>query len=340
MSASAFDLLCCNACWGASELADGASRRAADPVDSQLGGSVAPRSFGSEFSRDRRRVQSDLSPISPPTPPTQPTRLSGPSSMTDSSPPPHTSKHQLDEPAGPPSAKKLKTGTLDSFLIKPKSNSSPKSSPAKASLKATDTNVGEKTPGETVTTTHTVSTETSTELGAAEPAEGAVAETIEETTTNKDKPTLQTTLDLTSVQPSAPAKSTASSEGFDPEAWLESLATAASGPSTRDLLALEARTMDSSWLALVKGELTKSYFLGLKRFLWTQGVQGEDSKVGKVFPPGKSLSIGSSTNPTSHIPSLNLLPTRSQGYLCLEQVYASDQSASSDHWPGPVPRTG
>ncbi|KAK9431927.1 uracil-DNA glycosylase-like protein [Lipomyces doorenjongii] len=49
---------------------------------------------------------------------------------------------------------------------------------------------------------------------------------------------------------------------FDKQKWITSLI-----PEHRDLLQLEISTMDESWLAALSSEMTKPYFLNLKRFL-------------------------------------------------------------------------
>ncbi|KAK9240051.1 uracil-DNA glycosylase-like protein [Lipomyces kononenkoae] len=49
---------------------------------------------------------------------------------------------------------------------------------------------------------------------------------------------------------------------FDKQKWIDSLV-----PEHRDLLQLEISTMHESWLAVLSSELTKPYFLSLKRFL-------------------------------------------------------------------------
>lgn len=62
---------------------------------------------------------------------------------------------------------------------------------------------------------------------------------------------------------------------FDKSAWVDSLK-----PEQRDLLQLEIDTLDESWLAVLKEEITSPRFLGLKKFL-----AGEIAKGNKVFPP-------------------------------------------------------
>lgn len=63
--------------------------------------------------------------------------------------------------------------------------------------------------------------------------------------------------------------------GFNKEKWLGGLSA-----EERQLLALEINTMHITWLAHLHKELTKPYFLKLKRFL---RAQSEAKKV--VFPP-------------------------------------------------------
>ncbi|KAL8277547.1 hypothetical protein RQP46_009979 [Phenoliferia psychrophenolica] len=83
--------------------------------------------------------------------------------------------------------------------------------------------------------------------------------------------------------------------------FLASLSSEPSGGRTvsdRDLLGLEAETMDESWLALLQDELRKEYFLKLKAFLWTEGVRGAgDSKKGKVFPAAGDIYAWSRFSP-------------------------------------------
>ena len=62
---------------------------------------------------------------------------------------------------------------------------------------------------------------------------------------------------------------------FDMEKWVASLK-----PEQKSLLKLEIDTLDPSWLAHLKDELTTSGFLELKRFL-----QKEIDSGKKIFPP-------------------------------------------------------
>ncbi|CDK29014.1 unnamed protein product [Kuraishia capsulata CBS 1993] len=65
---------------------------------------------------------------------------------------------------------------------------------------------------------------------------------------------------------------------FDKDAWVNGLS-----PEIRDLLTLEIETMDSSWLSVLYKELTKPYFLELKRFL------KKEFSSSQVFPPQKDI---------------------------------------------------
>ncbi|KAF5359422.1 hypothetical protein D9756_003307 [Leucocoprinus leucothites] len=57
------------------------------------------------------------------------------------------------------------------------------------------------------------------------------------------------------------------------------------------LLQLECEAMGKSWLKLLKDEITKGYFLSLKRFLWEEGVRGANDtpKSCRVYPPAKDI---------------------------------------------------
>jgi uracil-DNA glycosylase len=62
---------------------------------------------------------------------------------------------------------------------------------------------------------------------------------------------------------------------FDKQKWAASLS-----PEQRSLLQLEIDTLDASWLAHLKDEITSSGFLELKRF-----IQKEIDSGKKIFPP-------------------------------------------------------
>ncbi|SGZ55053.1 CIC11C00000000093 [Sungouiella intermedia] len=81
---------------------------------------------------------------------------------------------------------------------------------------------------------------------------------------------------------------------FNKEEWINSLA-----PEQRQLLTLEINTMHISWLAALHTELTKPYFLKLKRFLHAQ--------AGKtVFPPPGHIYSWSHYTPLPEVKCLIL----------------------------------
>ncbi|THH10894.1 hypothetical protein EW145_g1021 [Phellinidium pouzarii] len=63
----------------------------------------------------------------------------------------------------------------------------------------------------------------------------------------------------------------------------------------RRLLELECETMGKSWLKILKDEIKKHYFIDLKKFLWSEGVQGPDVKTNKVFPAPRNIYAWSNT---------------------------------------------
>lgn len=141
--------------------------------------------------------------------------------------------------------------------------------------------------------------------------------------------------------------------GFSAAEWRASLSTEspAPHPSDADLLALEARTLHPSWLRHLHEELRKPYFLDLKRFLWSEGLQGTQDRQGgklKVFPPGAlgapRASVADQT-PPPHLRVLFILltslptpPAHSPRRICLEPVYAVAERQGSDSRAGPVSR--
>lgn len=78
--------------------------------------------------------------------------------------------------------------------------------------------------------------------------------------------------------------------------WIESLT-----PEQRDLLDLEINTMHDTWLKALHTELTKPYFLNLKKFLQTK----RQNKV-KVFPPEKDVYSWSRLTPLNRVKVLIL----------------------------------
>jgi uracil-DNA glycosylase len=94
------------------------------------------------------------------------------------------------------------------------------------------------------------------------------------------------------------------------------------GEEHRNLLKLECEVMGKSWfvfaspataaqksdalhrLKLLKDEITKPYFIALKRFLWQEGVRGADDspKSLRVYPSRKQCRIACD----SHDPECSL----------------------------------
>lgn len=70
-----------------------------------------------------------------------------------------------------------------------------------------------------------------------------------------------------------PGESTVTPQ-FDKTAWIAGLTE-----TQRDTLKLEIDTLDDSWLSVLHGELTKPYFLGLKKFL-----KEEKEKSKTIYP--------------------------------------------------------
>lgn len=73
----------------------------------------------------------------------------------------------------------------------------------------------------------------------------------------------------------APARS----NSFNKASWVSSLTA-----EQKDLLQLEIDTLDESWLAHLKSDVTTPEFLNLKRFLKKE----KESKT-KVFPPNEDV---------------------------------------------------
>jgi uracil-DNA glycosylase len=78
---------------------------------------------------------------------------------------------------------------------------------------------------------------------------------------------------------------------FDKKAWIDSLS-----PINRELLQLEIDTLDTSWLAVIHSELTKPYFLSLKRFL-----KNEIDKKKVVFPKQQDIYSWSRLTPLTNV---------------------------------------
>ncbi|CAN6616191.1 uracil-DNA glycosylase [Trichomonascus vanleenenianus] len=78
---------------------------------------------------------------------------------------------------------------------------------------------------------------------------------------------------------------------FDKDKWVASLT-----PEQKKLLDLEIRTIDESWLAVLHAELTKPYFLNLKKFL-----KDETAKGKTIFPPEKDVYSWSRLTPLGKV---------------------------------------
>ncbi|ODV85870.1 hypothetical protein CANARDRAFT_186166, partial [[Candida] arabinofermentans NRRL YB-2248] len=78
---------------------------------------------------------------------------------------------------------------------------------------------------------------------------------------------------------------------FDKDQWLDSLTE-----EQKDLLQLEISTMDISWLSILYKELTKNYFLDLKRFLKIQYESGQT-----IFPPQEDIYSWTRLTPVSKV---------------------------------------
>lgn len=66
---------------------------------------------------------------------------------------------------------------------------------------------------------------------------------------------------------------------FDKEKWVAGLT-----PEQKKFLRLEIDTLDPSWLALLKDEITSKEFLELKKFLERETMAGK-----KIFPPREDV---------------------------------------------------
>lgn len=78
---------------------------------------------------------------------------------------------------------------------------------------------------------------------------------------------------------------------FDKESWINSLT-----PEQKELLQLEIDTLDDSWLAVLYPELTKDYFISLKKFL-----KEEKDKGKTIFPPEKDIYSWSRLTPLHQV---------------------------------------
>lgn len=74
---------------------------------------------------------------------------------------------------------------------------------------------------------------------------------------------------------STPPKAQGAAPNFDKEKWVATLSA-----EQKDLLKLEIDTLDPTWLAHLKDEITSNSFLNLKRFLKREIDAGKT-----IFPP-------------------------------------------------------
>lgn len=84
---------------------------------------------------------------------------------------------------------------------------------------------------------------------------------------------------LSTTASSAPAAPTVPTSSFNKQKWASSLS-----PEQKELLRLEIDTLDESWLAQLKDEVTSPEFLNLKRFLKKERDSGKT-----IFPPEEDV---------------------------------------------------
>ncbi|GME73973.1 unnamed protein product [[Candida] boidinii] len=92
--------------------------------------------------------------------------------------------------------------------------------------------------------------------------------------------TVSETIQTTSITTTATTTTSKFTNDFDKAKWVNSLT-----PEQKHLLQLEIDTMDESWLALLHKELTKTYFLNLKKFLKSQW----NTNGLTIFPPKEDI---------------------------------------------------
>ena len=114
-------------------------------------------------------------------------------------------------------------------------------------------------------------------FGAPKPAAPAATGTaaISTATPTKDADGTTTTAGVAAL----PATSAPALPKFDKEKWVAKLSE-----EQRELLQLEIETLDESWLAALKDDVTSKSFLELKRFL-----KKEKESKQTVFPPEKDI---------------------------------------------------
>ncbi|KAI5949497.1 UNG1 [Candida theae] len=99
----------------------------------------------------------------------------------------------------------------------------------------------------------------------------------------------------TTVQTKTLPSTTNEIPSFDKEEWINSLS-----PEQKELLQLEIDTLHISWLSMLYKELTKPYFLNLKKFLLSQ----QKSKT--IFPKPQDIYSWSNLTPLPNVKCLIL----------------------------------
>lgn len=89
------------------------------------------------------------------------------------------------------------------------------------------------------------------------------------------------------IKPGLAASQTSIRPKFNKEQWVNKLS-----PENKELLELEISTLHDSWLAVLHEELTKPYFLALKKFLREEKARGQ-----QVFPPDEDIYSWSRMTP-------------------------------------------
>ncbi|KAF5392234.1 hypothetical protein D9757_001517 [Collybiopsis confluens] len=121
----------------------------------------------------------------------------------------------------------------------------------------------------------------------------AITDLFQNSTPNSKR--LKTSASLTSVS-SSPTK--LNSIPFSMKTFQDSL-----NEEQAKYLRLECEAMGKSWLKLLQEEIKKPYFIALKRFLWTAGVQGpHDSPLPlKVYPSPRDIYTWSQLTPLGKV---------------------------------------
>ncbi|KAI5122533.1 hypothetical protein M0805_005260 [Coniferiporia weirii] len=165
-------------------------------------------------------------------------------------------------------------------------------------VKTTVKTEGDDKKSASVSTTKTVTTTTTTMTGKRQ---RTLMEVMSGGAKAKDsgqalkKAKLTSTGDVEAPSPSPPKPTTfglqpLNSIPFSMQAFKDSLTEEQKG-----LLELECVTMGKSWLKVLKDEIKKTYFINLKKFLWSEGVKGPDDVTNKIFPAPRNIYAWSNT---------------------------------------------